>query len=128
MTRPTNDLVIERWRRLAYRQQRREAFQQAAEEIYQDRSFPKVLQWVAKEALWLQNQQYSNEGNNLTTFRDAQSILQTLAEGDGDSEAFSALESESDSEQSVQSNYRSNHDTLDDPREGDSEHTPIETL
>ena len=87
-----------------------------------------MLQWVAKEALWLQNQQYSNEGNNLTTFRDAQSILQTLAEGDGDSEAFSALESESDSEQSVHSNYRNSHDTLDDPEEDDSEHTPTPEL
>ena len=86
-----------------------------------------MLQWVAKEALWLQNQQYSNEGNNLTTFRDAQSILQTLAEGDGDSEAFSALESESNSELSVQSKYRRNNDTTDTPddlEEDDSEHTP----
>ena len=128
MTIPTNNPVTERGRRLAERLQRREAFQQAAEEIRQDRSFPRVLRRVAEEALRLQNQQYFNEGSSLSSLREVESILQTLTTGGGDSEAFSALESESDSEQSVQSNYRSNHDTLDDPREGDSEHTPIETL
>ena len=78
---------------------------------------------VAEEALWLQNQQFSDDGNNLSSLREVESILQTLAASDGDSEAFSALESESDSEQSVQSNYPSSHDTPDDPEDDDSKHT-----
>ena len=123
MSRPNNDQVTERGRRLAERQQRREAFQQAAEEIRQDRSFPRVLRRVAEEALRFQNQQFSDEGSSLSSLREAESILQTLAASDGDSEAFCALESESDSEQSVWSNYLNSHDTLDDPKEDDSEHT-----
>mgnify|MGYP000665680474 CR=1 FL=1 len=97
MSRPTNDQVTERGRRLCERQQRREAFQQAAEEIRQDRSFPRVLRRVAEEALRLQNQKYSDKGSSLSSLREAESILQTLAEGDGEMEAFSALVSESDS-------------------------------
>ena len=71
-------------------------------------------------------QQYSDEDSSLSSLCDAESILQTLALGDGDSEAFFALESESDSEHNVQLNYRSCHDTPDDPREDDSEHTPAQ--
>ena len=71
----------------------------------------------------MQNQQHSDEGSSLSSLREAESILQTLAASDGDSEAFCALESESDSEQSVWSNYLNSHDTLDDPKEDDSEHT-----
>ena len=87
-----------------------------------------MLRRVAEEALRLQNQQHSDEGSSLSSLREAESILQTLAASDGDSEAFSALESESDSEQSVHSNYRNSHDTLDDPEEDDSEHTPTPEL
>ena len=101
MTRPMNDPVTERGRRIVERLQRREAFQQAVEEIQQDLYFPRVLRRVVEEALWLQNQQFSNESSRLSSLREAESILQTLVVGDGDSEAFSVLESESDSEQSV---------------------------
>ena len=132
MSRPNNDQITERGRRFTERQQRQEAFQQAAEEIRQDRSFPRVLQRVAEEALRFQNQQFSDEGSSLTSLREEESILQTLAEGDGDSEAFSALESESDSEQSVQSNYKSSHDTPDNPEDdeldGSSTPEPTEEL
>ena len=54
----------------------------------------------------------------------AGSILQTFTTGNRDSEAFSALESESYSKCSVRLNYRSYHDTLDDSEEDNSEHTP----
>ena len=94
MTRPKNDPVTERGRRLAERLQRREAFQQVAVEIRQDRFFPRVLLRVAEEALQLQNQQFSDKASSLSSLQEAESILQTLAEGDGDSEAFSALELE----------------------------------
>ena len=124
MSRPTNDQVTERGRRLCERQQRREAFQQAAEEIRQDRSFPRVLRRVAKDALWFRNQQFSDEGSSLTSLREAELILQTLAEDDGDSEAFSALELESHSEQSVQSNYKSSHDTPNGFEDNQSEGSP----
>ena len=82
-----------------------------ATEIRQDRSFPRVLRRVTEEALWFQNQQFSDESSSLTSVREAESILQTVAEADGDSEGFSTLESELDSEHSVQSNYRSSHNT-----------------
>ena len=97
MSRPTNDQVTEQGRRLVGRQQRRQAFQQAAEEIRQDRSFPRVLRRVTKEALRFQKQ-LSNEGSSLMSLQEAKSRLWMLAEGNGDSEAFSTLESESDSE------------------------------
>ena len=92
MTIPTNNPVTERGRRLAERLQRREAFQQVAEEIRQDPSFPSVLWRVAEEALRLQNQQFSNEGSSMSSLQEAESILQPFAEGDEDSEAFSVLE------------------------------------
>ena len=77
-----------------------------------------------EEALRLRNQQYSDEGCSLSSLWEAKSILKTLATGNRDLEAFSALESESDNEHNVQSNYRNSHDTLDNPEEDDSEHTP----
>ena len=121
MSRPNNDQITERGRRFAERQQRREAFQQAAEEIRQDRSFPRSLRRVAEEALQFQSQQFSDEGSNLTSLREAKSILQTLADGDGDVEAFATLEVDSDSEESVTSCYRSNHDTPNDPEDDESD-------
>ena len=60
----------------------------------------------------------------MSSLWEAESILQTLTEGDGDSEAFLALESESDSEQSVQSNYKSSHNTPDGPEDDTSEGSP----
>ena len=121
MSRPNNDQVTERGRRLAERQQRREDFQQVVKEIQQDRSFPRVLRMVAEELLRFQNQKFSNEGSNLTSLREAHSILQTIAKGDGESEAFLALESESDNERSVQSNYKSSHHTPDGLEDDESE-------
>ena len=55
------------------------------------------------------------------SLREAELILQMLAEGDRDSEAFATLESDSDSEQSVQSNYQSSHDSLDGAEEDESD-------
>ena len=71
----------------------------------------------------LQNQRHLDEGSKLSSLREAESILQTLVIGGGDSEAFSALKSESDNEHIVHSNYRSSHDTLDKLEEDGSEHT-----
>ena len=79
-----------------------------------------MLRRVAEEALRFQKQQLSDEGSSLTSLQEAEARLRTLAGGNGDSEAFSALESESDSEQSVQSNYKSSHDTPDDPEDEES--------
>ena len=115
MSRPNNDQITERGRRFAERQQRREAFQQAAEEIRQDRSFPRSLRRVAEEALQFRSQQFSDEGSSLTSLREAESILQKLVGGNGDAEAFATLESDSDSEESVASRYKSSHDTPNDP-------------
>ena len=85
MTRSTNDPVTDRRRRLIERLQRQEAFEQVAEEIGQDRSFPIVLRWVAEEALRLQNQQYPDEGSSLNNLGEVESIPQTLATSDGES-------------------------------------------
>ena len=74
-----------------------------------------------EEALRFQNRQFSDEGSILTSPREAESILQMLAEGNGNSEAFSALESESDNERSVQSNYKSSHHTPDGLEDDESE-------
>ena len=109
MSRPNNDHITKRGRRFTKRQQRREAFQQAAEEIRQDRSFPRSLRRVAEEALQFRSQQFSDEGNNRTSLREAESILQTLAGGDGDVEPFTTLELDSDSEESVTLQKQSRH-------------------
>ena len=74
-----------------------------------------------EEALLFQSQQFSNEGINLTSLREAESILQTLAIGDGDVEAFATLESDPDSEESVASRYRSSHDIPNDPEDDESD-------
>ena len=123
MSRPNNDQINERGRRLAERQQQREAFQKAAEELRQRRSFPRVLQRVAEQVLRFQSKQLSDEGISLTSLREPGSILQTIAEGNRDAEAFATLESDSDSEQSVQSNYKSSHDAPDGPEEDESNGT-----
>ena len=98
-----------------------EAFQQAAEEIRHDRSFPRVLRRVEEEAFRFQNQQFSNKDNSLTSLREVELIQQMLAKGDGDVEAFTALESDSDSEQSVQSNYKISHDASDGLEDDESD-------
>ena len=121
MSRPNNDHITERGRRFAERQQRREALQQAAEEIRQDRSFSRTLRRVAEEALQFRSQQFSDEGSSLTSLQEAESILQALAGGDGDAGAFATLESDSDSEESVASRYKSSHDTPNDPEEDGSD-------
>ena len=51
MTRPTNDPVAERPRRLTERLRKWEAYQQAAEEIRVDQSFFRVVRLVAEESL-----------------------------------------------------------------------------
>ena len=60
------------------------------------------------------------------SLQEAESILQMLAdstEAVADAEAFTTLESNSDSEESVQLNYKSSHDALDDPEEEESDRT-----
>ena len=121
MSRPNIDHITKRGRRFAERQQRREALQQAAKGIRQDRSFSRTLRRVAEEALQFRSQQFSDEGNSLTSLREAESILQTLAGGDGDAGAFATLESDSDNEESVASQYKSSHDTPNDPVEDGSD-------
>ena len=91
------------------------------QEIRPDRSFPRVFRRVAEEALRFQSQQFSDKGSSLTSVREAESILQMLAEGNGDAEAFAALESDSDSEESVQSHYKSSHDTPNGPEDDESD-------
>ena len=132
MSRPNSDHITERGRRFAERQQRREALQQAAEEIQQDRSFSRTLRRVAEESLQFRSQQVSDEGSSLTNLQEAKSVLQALAGGDGDAGAFATLESDSDSEESVVSRYKSSHDTPNDPEEdglyGSSTSEPTEEI
>ena len=124
MTRPTSGPVTDRARRLAERLRKREAFQQAAEEICSDQSFSKVIRRVAEESLRLQQDFHPDEGSSLSSLREAESLLQALAAGEGDSEPFSAFESDSDGEYSAHSNYRSSHDTPDGPADEESDTSP----
>ena len=121
MSRPNGNHITERGRRYAERQQRREALQQAADEIWQDRSFSRTLRRVAEEALQFRNLQFSDEGSGITSLQEAESILQTVADVDRDAEAFATLESDSDSGESVESRYKSSHDTPNDQVEEESD-------
>ena len=121
MTRPTNDPVTERARRLAERRRKREAFQQAEEEIRADRSFSRVIRRVAEESLRLQQNDYPDEGSSLSSLREAESLLQALAAGEGESEAFSAFESDSDGEHGAHTNYRSCNEIPDGPEDEESD-------
>ena len=94
--------------------------QQAAEEILQDQSFSRMLRRVAEEALQFRSQQFSDEGSSLTSLQEAESILQALAGGDGDAEAFATLESDSENGESIASRYKSSHDTPNDLEEDGS--------
>ena len=58
----------------------------------------------------------------MSSLRGAESIPQTLAGRDGDSEAFSAIESNLNGEHSVQSNFCSSHGTPNGPDKDDSDH------
>ena len=90
-----------------------------AKEIRQDQSFPRDIQQVAEEKVWLQNQQHSDEGSSLSSRGH-----KSLTTGVGDTKAFSAFESESNNEHNVHSNYRSSHDTLNESEEDGCEHMP----
>ena len=120
MTRPTNDPVTERARRLAERRRRREDFQQAAKEIRADRLFSRVIRRVVEESLRSQQNSYPDEGSSLSSLREAESLLQALAAGEGESEAFSAFESDSDGEHSAHTNYCSSNDIPDGPEDEES--------
>ena len=111
MTRPTHDLVTDRARRLAERQRRRESFQQAAHEIRSDRSFSDVIRRVAEESLRLQQTRDQDDGSSLSSLRETERILDALASGGNEAEAYSAYESDSEGEYSVHTNYRSSNDT-----------------
>ena len=80
---------------------------------------------MAAESLCVQQISHPDEGSSLRSLRDAESILQALATRDGDSKPFSAFESDSNSEYSAHSNYRSSHDTLDRPEDEESNTLPI---
>ena len=124
MTRLAKDPVTDRARRLAERQRRREIFQQAAEEIRADRSFSNVVRRVAEETLRLQETAYPDEGSSLSTLRDTESLLQALAAGGGEPEAFSAFDWDSDGGYSGRTNYRSSNDTPDGPEGEESDTSP----
>ena len=79
---------------------------------------------MAEESLRLQQDSHSNEGSNLSSLPEAESLLQALAAGEGDSELFSAFESDSNGEYSAHSNYRINHDTPDGPANEESDTLP----
>ena len=83
--------------------------------------FPRVIRMVTEEALWFYSQQFSDEGNSLTSLWEAESILETVAKGNRDAEAFAALESDLDSEERVQSHYKSSHDTPNSPEDDESD-------
>ena len=61
------------------REQRREALQQAVDEIWRDRSFSKTLWRVAEEALQFRVLQVPDEGSSITSLQEVKTILQTLA-------------------------------------------------
>ena len=124
MSRQNNDHITERGRRHAERQRRREALQQAVDEIRRDRSFSKTLRQIAEEALQFQVLQASDEGSSITSLREAETILQTLAGGEGDAAAFATLEADSDSGESVGSRYKSSHETNPTEEESDDSVTP----
>ena len=124
MTRPTNDPVTERARRLAKRLQKREAFQQPTKEIRADRLFSKVIRRVATISLPVQQNSHPDEGSSLSSLRDAESILKALAIEEGDSEPFLSFDSYSEGKYSAHSNYRSTHDTLDGPEDKESDTLP----
>ena len=56
--------------------------------------------------------------------KEAESILQALAAGEGNLEPFSAFESDSDGKYSAHSNYRRSHDTPDGPEDEESDNIP----
>ena len=61
---------------------------------------------MAEELLRLQQNNYSDEGSSLSSLREAESLLQALAAGEGESEAFLAFESNTDEEHDAHPNYR----------------------
>ena len=87
-----------------------------------------MLRRVTKETIQIQNERHSDEGSNLTSLIDVESVLQTLGIRADDSENFSEFESGSDNERSIWSNYRLNHDTLEEREEDSSEQTPTPKL
>ena len=76
---------------------------------------------MAEESLRLQQNNYPDEGNNLSSLREAESLLQALAAGEGESEAFSTFESDSDGEHSAHTNYRNSNDIPDGPEDEESD-------
>ena len=116
--------MAERARKLAESLRKCEAYHQAAEEIHVDRSFAMVIRRVAEESLLLQQNHHSDEGSSLSSLQEAESILQMLATGDGDSELFSAIESDSDDEQNAQWNYHSSQDTPNGPEDEELDNIP----
>ena len=79
---------------------------------------------MAEESLRLQQTAYPDEGSSLSSLRETKSLLQALAGGDGETEAFSAFEWDSDGGYSVHTNYRSSNDTPDGPEDEESDTLP----
>ena len=65
--------------------------------------------------------QFSDRGSSITSLQEAESILQTLADGERDAEAFATLESDLDNGESIEFRCKSSHDTPNDPVEEKSE-------
>ena len=120
MTRPTNDPVTERERRLAERRKKLEAFQHAEEEIRTDRWLSIFIRRVAKESLRLQQNDYPDEGSCLSSLREAESLLRALSAGESKSEAFSACDSDSDGKRGAHTKYHSYNEVPDGPEEEES--------
>ena len=76
---------------------------------------------MAEESLRLQQNDYPDEGSSLSSLREAESLLQALAAGEGESEAFSAFESDSDREHNAHTNYRSCNEIPDGPEDEESD-------
>ena len=76
---------------------------------------------MAEESLRLQQNDYPDEGSSLSSLREAESLLQALAAGEGESEAFSAFESDSDGEHGAHTNYRSCNEIPDGPEDEESD-------
>ena len=76
---------------------------------------------MAKELLGLQQNYYLDKGSNLSSLREAESLLQALAAGEGEFESFSAFESDSYGEHDAHTNYRSCNEIPDGSEDEESD-------
>ena len=76
---------------------------------------------MAEESRRFQQDFHPDEGSSLSGLREVEPLLKASTAGEGDSEPFSAFESDSDGEYSAYTNYRNSHDTPDGPTDGESD-------